>query len=121
MSEEIPTSEQTKEAEFRKSLSEITTKVFARFLKEKGISQDCKMCGHDHLSLPQVQLYNKTTGMPFLGKHIHYEHALYGDETEFSPENYEYSMICDNCGYTVKFNTGIVLKWHLESEDDNNE
>ena len=109
----------TSEEEYRKLLSQITTKVLDGFLNHKGVESECPMCQHSELVVPQVRYINERDSHDVTVRHAHYEEFIHSKDG-FDPVNYCYHLICKNCGYIMKYNTAVVLNWHL-SKDDNNE
>lgn len=106
-----------KTAAFRKQMSEITYQVFAEFIQEKVGDISCLLCKEGKLSLPLLNIYGNSTGKSLYPPHVNYSQFLTGDESSYSPDSHEYSLICKNCGYTMKINTAIVLAWYNNREN----
>ncbi|EGB7709963.1 hypothetical protein K0J07_000876 [Escherichia coli] len=115
------TEEKKREAEYRTALSSITTKVLDAFLRAKGVQEECPMCGMSEMVVPQVQFINQDSGEDVMGRHAHYEKYIKSDDDNhtFNPINYCYHVICKHCGYTMQYNTGVVLSWYLKEKERN--
>jgi len=113
------TDDQLREGEYRKELASITTKVLDNFLRAKGVPDECPMCRHTEMVVPQVQFVNQDNGRDVMGRHAHYGEYIKTEDGIFNPINYSYHVICKHCGYIMQYNTGVVLSWYLKEKDSN--
>ncbi len=103
--------------DFLKRLSKVNTSKFASFLKATNASTVCLSCGHHDISLPQMELIDKSTGENITVKHARYDAMMIiSDSAKLDPENYKYWVMCENCGYIMSYNASVVLKWVEENE-----
>ncbi|EMP6219938.1 hypothetical protein RX512_001038 [Providencia rettgeri] len=98
--------------DFLKRLAKVNTANFVSFLKSTGASNTCLSCGHHDISLPQMELIDKSSGEKIAVKHARYDSMMIiSDDAKFDLENYKYWVMCENCGYIMTYNASIVLKW----------
>lgn len=106
----------------------VTPQLFAKFLAEKGVPGHCLACGHHELSTPETMIIDSSRS-PFadertselteeeIQQHIdaaavNYVTPSLIDESK-SPlvSNYQYRLICQNCGFISYFRAANVVYW----------
>ncbi|WP_393950147.1 hypothetical protein [Kluyvera intermedia] len=107
-----------------KKFKALSPELFAKFLSQKGVPiVSCPICNHIDMAVPQVseQIYDGDKGT---GKWITYINPSkvnsFGFEPLHSLLQYNYRLICKNCGYENRFSAHPVLTW-LEENDKNND
>ncbi|MGK3142088.1 hypothetical protein [Pantoea sp. C2G6] len=105
-----------REVDFRWKMSKITTSVVSDFMHSKNFDLCCRGCGARSIIIPQVQIYLKHEGTPVLSQHAYYSSFMEGDDCKTTPNCYEYSIICKNCGLTSKINAAVILEWFNDKE-----
>ncbi|MRT10805.1 hypothetical protein GJV07_00675 [Enterobacteriaceae bacterium RIT711] len=116
-----------KKETFRR-LQKVTPELFAQFLSDKGVSRRCLACGHSELSTSETMSLDSSLS-PFGSRPIseltleeteeymkatavHYVTPSVIDNDKRSlVSNYQYQLICANCGYTSLFRAANVVYW----------
>lgn len=113
--------------QFRR-LQLVTPTLFAKFLAEKGVSGNCLACGSTELSTPETMSLDSsrylfkdkkrselTPDERALNAHaaaVHYVTPSIIDPNK-APliSNYQFRMICQNCGFISYFRAASVVFW----------
>lgn len=96
-------------------LEKVTPELFAEFLDAKvGKDIKCLSCGSLDIGIPQAQVM---TAGPEGASNEAYVSFVQIDsfEPQYSLLNYEYRLICKNCGFTSHYAVYPVLNW-IEQE-----
>lgn len=106
----------------------VTPQLFAQFLSEKGVARSCLACGHTELSTPETMSLDSTRS-PFPDKRpselteeesrqyveataVHYATPSLIDESKTTlVSNYQYRLVCQNCGFISYFRAANVVYW----------
>lgn len=103
-----------------KKFKALSPELFSQFLAQRGVGTvRCPICGGDDMAVPQVteQIYSdgKPTGAWF--SYVNPSKvSSFGFEPIHSLLQYNYRLICKNCGYENRFSAHPVLSW-LEKND----
>jgi transcription elongation factor Elf1 len=116
------TNEQHRQSQLAQALQDrferISPEVFADFLTSHGVAKlTCPICYHDDMAIPQVSV---TTVGPDGSDQKTYISCvkINGDNSSpYSLLNYQYRVICKNCGFTSSFAVHPVILWS-ESQGD---
>lgn len=99
-----------------KRLEKVTPALFAEFLYKRGVPDvRCLLCGSESIGIPETSLLSvgpEGTGNTSYLNFVKVE--TYGPP--YSLMDYQYRLICKNCGYTSHIAVWPVLKW---IEEDN--
>ncbi|AJC66875.1 hypothetical protein [Dickeya zeae] len=109
------------EDKLKKRLKQVTPKLFADFLAEKGAAQHCLSCGYTKLSVPESGSFNPAD-LPDSFEEIPIEELMktikryvtyhYIDPNAYPrPSNCEYRVSCMNCGHVSSYRVNPVLQW----------
>lgn len=96
-------------------LEKVTPELFAEFLDERvGKEIKCLNCGSLDIGIPQTQVLTVgSDGSPH-GAYISFV-RIESFEPRYSLLNYQYRLICKNCGFTSHYAVYPVLNW-IEKE-----
>lgn len=92
-------------------LEKVSPKHLSEFLYKRGVPVfQCLLCGSEDIGIPEVGL---TTVGPDGGESITYVSYVKLDAPgpPFSIMDYQYRVICRNCGFTHHIAVWPVLKW----------
>ena len=118
-------SEQDRQDELRLELHRrliiVTPELFSDFMYEKmGREITCLNCGSLDIGIPQVEVFAD----PLRSDHKNTVYISYAKiDISGSPSsllNYEYLLICKNCGFTSHHAAYPVLNW-IEGRESNND
>lgn len=103
-----------------KKFRALSPELFSQFLSERGVPiVSCPICGGTDMAIPQAseQIYDedKPTGKWFTYVNPSKVNS-FGFEPLHSLLQYNYRLICKNCGYENRFSAHPVLSW-LEKND----
>lgn len=114
--------EEQRQAALRYQLSQrlekVTPELLSQFLFERGVPVvTCLLCHSNDIGIPQAALLSVGS------RHETYTYVRYTTlQTDGPPlalDNFEYRLICNNCGFTSHVAVYPVLRW-VESKDANN-
>lgn len=96
-------------------LEKVTPELFAEFLDERvGKEIKCLNCGSLDIAIPQAQVI--TVGPDGSSNESYVSFIrIESFEPRYSLLNYQYRLICKNCGFTSHYATYPVLNW-IEKE-----
>lgn len=102
-----------------KRLTEITTDIFASFLLAKNASRHCLSCGSVKLRVPERGIISRDevdgeTGEPVIYYYVKFYKL--GQSTRNTLSDYEYRVICLNCGHTSLYRSRNVVRWHEQQK-----
>ncbi|ENK1841807.1 hypothetical protein ACOSP8_004012 [Enterobacter hormaechei] len=106
----------------------VTPQLFAQFLSEKGVARSCLACGHSELSTPETmsldssrspfpekkpsELTEEESQQYFEATAVHYATPSLIDESKTKlVSNYQYRLVCQNCGFISYFRAANVVYW----------
>lgn len=98
-----------------KRLEKVTPELFAEFLDERvGKEITCLNCGSLDIGIPQAQVITVGPDSSTQGAYISFV-RIESFEPRYSLLNYQYRLICKNCGFTSHYAVYPVLNW-IEQE-----
>lgn len=132
------TGKDTLEKKHYRRLQMVTPTLFAQFLAEKGVSDQCIACGHNKLSTPETMSVDSTRSQFKGRKHselseeekalnieamaVHYVTPVIIDNDKVRLiSNYQYRLICQNCGFISYFHAANIVSWvedHITERKD---
>ncbi len=106
----------------------VTPDLFSKYLSEKGVSDRCLACGHHALTTPETMGFDssrsstpskKTSEMTGEELNIYTAEAavnyvtpsIIDSNRSGMVSNYQYRMICQNCGHISYFRAANVVYW----------
>ncbi|MEN3258507.1 hypothetical protein AAH678_06840 [Sodalis endosymbiont of Spalangia cameroni] len=110
----------------RSRLEKISPDLFACFLSERGISElRCPICHCPDMNIPQVGLIVVGVESASIDSHppvyVDYITINANGTPHDSVLNYQYRLICKNCGFTSHFAIHPVLDWFdKRNKNENN-
>lgn len=102
----------------QRRLSKVTPELLSEFMFKRGVPVfQCLLCGSEDIGIPEVGL---TTVGPDGGESIKYVSYVKLDAPgpRFSIMDYQYRVICRNCGFTHHIAVWPVLKWVEDGDSD---
>lgn len=99
-------------------LEKVTAELFADFLVLKvGKEIKCLNCGSFDIGIPQTQLMTVAPDGSSHGSYISFV-RIESFEPRYSLLNYQYRLICKNCGFTSHYAVYPVLNWIEQERGD---
>ncbi|HCK1023744.1 hypothetical protein [Citrobacter braakii] len=96
-------------------LEKVTPELFAEFLDERvGKEIKCLNCGSLDIGIPQAQVMTVGPDGSTHGAYVSFV-RIESFEPRYSLLNYQYRLICKNCGFTSHYAVYPVLNW-IEQE-----
>lgn len=103
----------------QRRLERVSPELFAKFLYEKKVQAvRCVMCGSEDLGTPQAQVFEMGPHGSTIKSYVDSVNVV-GGNAPHSLANYQYRLICNNCGFTIHFAAYPVIKWIEEQEPQN--
>lgn len=99
-------------------LEKVTPELFAEFLDLKvGKEISCLNCGSFDIGIPQAQVITVGSDGSPSGSYISFV-RVDSFEPRYSLLNYQYRLICKNCGFTSHYAVYPVLNWIEQERGD---
>lgn len=104
--------------ELHHRLAKVSPDLLSEFLFKRGVEVfKCLLCGSEDIGIPQCHVLTSDPDDDAFSTFVDYI-KVDSDDPPYSLMNYQYRIICRNCGFTHHLAVWPVLKW-VEAEMPN--
>jgi len=104
----------------QKRMEKVTPELLSQFMFERGVPVvKCMLCHSNDIGIPQAAKLTEAGPRGSVYTYVRYV-TLDTDGPRMALDNFEYRLICNNCGFTSHIAVYPVLRW-IEAKEKKDE